>query len=328
MRTHSLLTFVSRGIIAPQNRESASAILPEGGRPEKSRPIGFPPRALLSVVFALVFAGVAQAQPQRIVSTSPSITEVLFALGLGPRVVGVSNYCEYPSSVLSLPKVGTFLHPDPELIARLQPDLVIVHKLPNDLTNRLTALRITFAEVDRGAIQDTYSEILQIGKATATEPQAQDLVNRLKTRMSQIHREAQGRLHPSVVMVIGRTPGALSNLVVVGRDSFLDELVETAGGKNLMSAESNSAYPRVSLETLLRLNPDVIIDMGDMGTSSEERQKKVEANQALWREAPYLRAVQKGQVYCISSTAFVVPGPRAIEAAAELFALLQGHQPQ
>jgi iron complex transport system substrate-binding protein len=301
---------------------------PEVGRPEDGRQAGFVRRTLLFVVFALVVTSVAQAQLQRIVSTSPSITEVLFALGLGPRVVGVSNYCEYPSSVLSLPKVGTFLHPDPELIARLQPDLVIVHKLPNELTNRLTALHVAFAEVDRGAIQDTYSEVLQIGKATATEQQAQDLVQRLKDRMSQIHREAQGQLHPSVVMVIGRTPGALTNLVVVGRDSFLDELVETAGGKNLISAESNSAYPRVSLETLLRLNPDVIIDMGDMGTSSEERQKKVEANQALWREASYLKAVQKGRVYCISSTAFVVPGPRAIEAAAELFALLQGHQPQ
>ncbi len=76
--------------------------------------------------------------------------------------------------------------------------------------------------------------------------------------MNQIHREAQSQLHPSVVIVIGRTPGALTNLVVVGRDSFLDELVETAGGKNLMSAESNSAYPRVSLETFLRLNPDSI----------------------------------------------------------------------
>ena len=327
MRSHSLLTFVPPGI-APQSGASASGKSPEAGRPEWRRQVGFTRRPLLFVVFALIFAGNAPAQPQRIVSTSPSITEVLFALGLGPRVVGVSNYCEYPPSVVSLPKVGTFLHPDPELIARLRPDLVIVHKLPNELTNRLAALHIPFAEVDRGAIQDTYSEILQIGKATATEPQAQDLVNRLKDRMSQIHREAQGQVHPSVVMVIGRTPGALSNLVVVGRDSFLDELVETAGGENLMSAESNSAYPRVSLETLLRLNPDVIIDMGDMGTSFEERQKQVEANQALWREAPYLRAVQKGRVYCISSTAFVVPGPRAIEAAAELFALLQGHKLQ
>jgi iron complex transport system substrate-binding protein len=327
MRGHPLLTLISRSFVL-QSWGRVPGNSPGLGHAGNHRRVGLARWPLLFVVFALVFTCVAQARPQRIVSTSPSITEVLFALGLGPKVVGVSNYCEYPSSVISLPKVGTFLHPDPELIARLQPDLVIVHRLPNELTNRLTALHIPFAEVDRGAIQDTYAEILQIGKATATETQAQDLVNRLKDRMSQIHREAQGQLHPSVVMVIGRTPGALTNLVVVGRDSFLDELVDTAGGKNLISAESSSAYPRVSLETLLRLNPDVIIDMGDMGTSSEERQKKVESNQALWREASYLKAVQKGQVYCISSTAFVVPGPRAIEAAAELFALLQGHKPR
>jgi hypothetical protein len=79
-----------------------------------------------------------------------------------------------------LPKAGTFLHPDPELIARL-PDLVIVHKLPDEFTHRLTALHIPFAEVDRGAIQDTSSEILQIGKATATESQAQGRSHRRST---------------------------------------------------------------------------------------------------------------------------------------------------
>jgi iron complex transport system substrate-binding protein len=326
MSSNSPLTF-GRRVTVPRFRVSGSVKLPKSDCSKERIDAGSSRWLFLLIVFALLFGCKAQAQPQRIVSTSPSITESLFALGLGPRVVGVSNYCEYPPAVLALPKVGTFLHPDPELIARLQPNLVIVHKLPNELTNRLAALHIAVAEVDRGAIQDTYSEILQIGKATATEPQAQELVHRLKDRMNNIRLQAQSQLHPSVVIVIGRTPGTLSNLVVVGHDGFLDELVETAGGRNLMAAAAG-AYPRVSLETLLRLNPDVIIDMGDMGTSFEERQKKVEANQALWREASYLRAVQKGRVYCISSTVFVVPGPRAIEAAAELFELIQGRKPQ
>jgi iron complex transport system substrate-binding protein len=270
----------------------------------------------------------AQAQPQRIVSTSPSITEALFALGLGPRVVGVSNYCEYPPPVLNLPKVGTYLRPDPELIARLQPDLVIVHKLPNELTNRLTALHIAFAEVDRGALQDMYSEILQIGRATGIALQARDLVKRLQDRMNQIRRQSQGKPGSTVVFVIGRAPGTLSNLVVVGRDAFLDELIETAGGKNLIAAESAAAYPHIALETILRLNPDVIIDMGDMGTSLEERQKKVDVSQALWRQVADLQAVRNHHVYSISSTSFVVPGPRAVEAAATLFEILHGYKPQ
>src|ERR1700723_654648 len=88
---------------------------------------------LLPVILACLLAGPnTPAAPERIVSTSPSITEVLFALGLGPHVVGVSNYCEYPPQVKDLPKVGTYLRPDAESIARLKPDLVIVHKLPNE----------------------------------------------------------------------------------------------------------------------------------------------------------------------------------------------------
>ena len=283
---------------------------------------------VLLLTFAAVGRGQGQTQPQRIVSTSPSITEALFALGLGPRVVGVSTYCEYPASVLSLPKVGSYLQPDPELIARLRPDLVIVHKLPNELTNRLTALHLTFAEVDRGALQDTYTEIQQIGHAAGADAKALELVNHLKERMNQIHQQSEGASHPGVIFVIGRTPGALTNLVVVGNDLFIDELIRTAGGRNLMSEQSQAAYPRISLETIMRLNPNVIIDMGDMGTSSQERQEKVESSQALWHEVSYLEAVRKGRVYSISSTAFVVPGPRMTEAAEELFTILQGHKPQ
>jgi iron complex transport system substrate-binding protein len=277
---------------------------------------------------ALICAPGAHAQPQRIVSTSPSITEALFALGLGPHVVGVSNYCEYPPEVLKLPKVGTYLDPDPELIARLQPDLVIVHKLPNELTNRLTALHIPYAEVDRGAMEDTYSEILEIGHATGTDVQAHDLVDRLKERMNAIRQQSQGQPNPAVVFVVGRTPGTLSNLVVVGRDAFLNEMIETAGGTNPIAAESSAPYPHIGLETILRLNPDVIIDMGDMGTPSDDRQEKIAANEALWRPVTDLQAVRNGRVYCIFSTAFVVPGPRVIEATETLFEILHGHKPQ
>jgi iron complex transport system substrate-binding protein len=124
---------------------------------------------LLLVLACLLTTASALAVPERIVSTSPSITEALFALGLGPHVVGVSNYCEYPPQVKDLPKVGTYLRPYAESIARLKPDLVIVHKLPNDLTNRLAALHIAYAEVDRGGLTDAYTEIRQIGDATGAK---------------------------------------------------------------------------------------------------------------------------------------------------------------
>jgi iron complex transport system substrate-binding protein len=284
---------------------------------------------LLAVVLTCVLAGAsALAKPERIVSTSPSITEMLFALGLGPHVVGVSNYCEYPPQVKELPKVGTYLRPDAERIARLKPDLVIVHKLPNDLTNRLAALHIAYAEVDRGGLTDAYEEIREIGDATGAKTQADKLIETMRARLDQIHAQTEGKKKSRVIFVIGRDPGMLSNLIVVGHDNFLDELIEVAGGVNVIAEQSSQPYPHISLETILRNQPDILIDMGDMGSGPEERERKAKENRALWDSVPNLSAVKQGHVYCLTSTAFVVPGPRAVEAAEILFTLLQGKKPE
>ncbi|HEY1658800.1 MAG TPA: cobalamin-binding protein [Candidatus Sulfotelmatobacter sp.] len=281
-----------------------------------------------TVVVVLLLAASALAEPHRIVSTSPSITETLFALGLGPRVVGVSNYCEYPPEVKNLPKVGTFLRPDPERIARLNPDLVILHKMPSDLTNRLTALHIPYAEVDRGGLTDAFSEIRQIGEAAGVKEQGEKLAAMIHTRLDQIHAQTVGKKKPSVIFIIGRDPGTLSNLIVVGRDDFLNDLIEVAGGINVIAQDSTQPYPHISLETILRDHPDVLIDMGDMGDSPEERDRKATESRALWNAVPNLSAVQNGHIYCLTSTAFVVPGPRVTEAAELLFSILQGKNPQ
>src|SRR5271156_1200377 len=105
-------------------------------------------------IAGLLLAFITQAQPARIVSTFPSITETLFALGAGGRVVGVSNYCRYPAAVLSLPKVGSYTKPDPERIALLRPDMVIIQKTAAGLADRLSALGIPHAEVKIGSLAE------------------------------------------------------------------------------------------------------------------------------------------------------------------------------
>ncbi|WP_446742956.1 ABC transporter substrate-binding protein [Silvibacterium acidisoli] len=282
--------------------------------------------ALLMALWCVLCA--SATEPQRIISTAPSITETLFALGLGPHVVGVSRYCEYPPEVKKLPRVGAYMDPDPEIIARLHPDMVLVHKLPNQLEDRLAALHIRYAVVYHGGPENPFDEIREVGKATGTEDRANALISKMQQRLSQIHEQATRYKSPSILIVIGRTPGTLSNLIVVGRDEYLDSLVTAAGGRNVIAGTTAAAYPHISIETVLRENPDVILDLGDMGQSEEDGTKVSAANLALWRTVPGLRAAQQGHVFSSSSKAFVTPGPRATDAAAMLFAMLYGRPPQ
>ncbi len=274
------------------------------------------------VLTALFFLQALYAQPQRIVSTSPGITETLFALGLGPRVVGVSNYCRYPPEVLKLPKVGTFLKPDAELIARLSPDLVFVHKLPNDLAARLGALGINSAEVELGTLPKLYTSIETVGKAAGAGIQAKKLISEIQTRLNKVRQQAASLPKPKVLFIVGRRPGTLSDLVVVGSDSYLNELIRTAGGVNVLDQSSMPAYPRISLETVIRLNPDFILDtatpMGDGGATEQNRM----VIESLWQEQKELTAARNHHVRTLGSDAFVIPGPRVVEVVELLFGIL------
>jgi iron complex transport system substrate-binding protein len=175
-------------------------------------------------VAALVIAalGVATArqhsEPVRIVSTSPSITETLFALGLGDRVVGVSTFCRYPPAAARLPKVGSFLKPEPETIAGLRPDLVIVHQVADGLDRRLSALHIPFVVVDRGGMPTIFSSIRQIAAATHVQARGEVLVSDIERRLSAMRLAAVKTSGPRVLFIIGRRPGALADLVAVGPD--------------------------------------------------------------------------------------------------------------
>lgn len=264
----------------------------------------------------------AQA-PGRIVSTSPSITETLFALGLGDRVVGVSDFCRFPPAVLRLPKVGTFLKPDAERIAGLQPDLVIVNAVSSDLDRRLSTLHLAHIVVERGTSSNVADTIRQIGTAAGVPDRADALVHAIESRLANLRLAASARPRRSVMLIIGRRAGSLTDLVAVGRDSYLNDLITLAGGTNLMARDGLPAYPRISMEAVLRLNPDVIIDTVDMGDTGDERRARQITNTRLWAAFPTLTAVKSHRVYAATSDALVVPGPRIIEAAEWLTNLLR-----
>jgi len=261
------------------------------------------------------------AAPQRIVSTAPSVTEILYALGLGDKVVGVTRFCDYPPDALKKPKIGDYVNPNLEAIAALRPDLVIVQNNPVRLAERLHTLGLSTLEVNQQSIQGIYDSIRMIGDTTGAQTEAHDLIDKLKSQLGAIRDRTQSLKRTRMMFVVGRSTNRLDGLIAVGRSSFLNELIDLAGGDNVFR-DAVAAYPAVSLEEVLARNPDTIVDlggMGDNGTVTDAYRKSV---LALWEHAGSVAAVRNHRVFVEASEIFTVPGPRVVEAAREMLKIL------
>ena len=255
----------------------------------------------------------AGAAPQRIVSTAPSITEMLYAIGAGERVVGVTTYCHYPAEAARKQKIGTYLRPDLEAILALRPDLVVVQRNSSNASARVSALKLNVLELDHDTIPGIYDSLERLGRASGTEARAARLVRSIRAELESIRQRTSALPKRRTLFVVGRTPGALENIIAVGRSSYLNEVIELAGGENVFR-NSLAAYPKVSLEELLARNPEVIVDMGEMAETIGVTEERKQAVVALWQRYPILEAVKGGRVFAVASDIFVVPGPRVVEA--------------
>jgi iron complex transport system substrate-binding protein len=279
---------------------------------------------MVIVLMVCVVALPAQTKPQRIVSTAPSITETLFALGLGDRVVGVSQFCNYPPEVHKLPKVGSYIRPDAEAIARLTPDLVVLQRSSTELTGRLSDLHIAFIEVPHATLEDIYTEIQLIGKAAGVTDRSATLIAQIKGSLDAIQSKAKAMPSPRVLVIVDRQQGTLNNLIAVGLNNYVNQILEIAGGTNVLAQTGQPQYPRISLETVLRDNPDVIIDLSGTQETEAARKASRAATLALWDRYRDLKAVKSGHVYAGTTDSLVVPGPRTPLAAQRLFDFVHG----
>ena len=289
-------------------------------RPSLPRRFSLIPLLLMACAFGLP----AQTRPQHIVSTTPSITETLFALGLGDRVVGVSQFCNYPPEVRKLPKVGSYIRPDAEAIARLTPDLVIFERSSAELTERLNTLHIAFIDVPNTSLEDIYTEIQLIGKAAGVPDRSASLIAQTKGSLDIIRSRAKAMPSPRVLVIVDRQQGTLNNLIAVGPNNYVNQILDIAGGTNVLAQPGLPQYPRISLETVLRENPDVIIDLsGTQETDAARRISRAETL-SLWNQYRDLKAVSSGHVYVGTADSLVVPGPRTPVATQRLFDFVHG----
>ncbi len=276
---------------------------------------------LRRLFLSLACAAVLSAQPQRIVSTAPSITEILYALGLGDRVAAVTRFCRYPPEAQLKPKIGDYINPNIEAIAALKPDLVIIQTNPAHLRDRLSVMHLRIVELDQQNISGIYTSIRTIGDAAGVPERADKLIASIRADLDAVRSRAAALKPVRVMFVVGRSMGRLDGLVVAGKASFLNEVLHIAGGENVFH-DALAAYPKVSLEEVMARNPEVILDMGDMsdtvGVTDQHKREIV----ALWDRVATVDAVKHHGVFAISSDIYIVPGPRVTESARAIFDML------
>lgn len=266
---------------------------------------------LLSYAVRTMFHGKPEgdiAAPQsynRIISLAPNITEKLFALGLGDKVVGVTRYCLFPQEAARKKNVGGLLDINFEAIASLNPDLIVALPEHEEAKKRFTSLGIKVLTVENRTVKDILDSILAIGAACNVKGTAEEMVHGLKERLNTSKKLRSDLPRPRVLVSF---TGGINNAFIAGRHTFYDELIELAGGTNAYQDE-RIRFPSVSREGLIALNPDIILNMVPLSKG-----KGLKAADILneWMGLSEVRAVREGRVYVLGNDYVTIPGPRFI----------------
>ncbi len=251
-------------------------------------------------------------EPRRIVSLAPSITEIVYALGCGGRLVGVTRFSDYPAAAKKLPKVGTYVHPDLERIVALRPDLCIATKdgNPEVLVKRLQELDIPVFAVNPRNLDEIVQTVGDIGRLLHTDRKSEALAGDMRQRIETVRRlVAKATYRPKVFFQIGVAP-----MVSAGSGTYIDELIRTAGGRNI--AAGPNPYPRFTREQVLAAAPDVIV------ITSMARGAVFQRVKARWMRWPSLPAVRHQRIHIVDSNLFDRPTPRLVEGLEILARLL------
>lgn len=257
-------------------------------------------------------SSVTPKDPKRIVSLAPSVTETLYALGLGPRVVGVTEFCAYPPEAANLPRVAGFGFLHAEALVRLRPDLAA---LPTDKTaqkNQIEQLGIPTLSLDTRSLPGFLESVKSLGAATGHEAQADALRTAFRQALLAAQQRAAGKIRPRVLFAVMHSSmgtNAVTEINAIGRDGFFNELIEAAGGVN--AYQGGLAFPRLSRESIMFLNPDVII-------ASVHGGEDPEAIQRGWESLGKVTAVREGRLHLLTDAADTVPGPRSVRTLVRL----------
>jgi iron complex transport system substrate-binding protein len=268
--------------------------------------------AAWSGVLLGVWAVIGHAAATRIVSIIPATTEMLFAMGAGDRVVAIGSFDHYPPEAERLPRVGALIDPNVERILTLRPDLVVVYGTQADLISQLDRAHIPFYSYTHRGLSDIATTIRALGARVGVDANANALADRLERRLADIRARVGKSPRPRTLLVFGREPGSLRNIDASGGDGFLHDMLEAAGGTDVL-ADVHRQSVMMSTEMVLIRRPDVIVELryarGDAVSDADMR---------AWDALPSVPAVRNHKVFLLRGEEFVVPGPRVTVATERL----------
>jgi iron complex transport system substrate-binding protein len=241
---------------------------------------------------------------ERIVSLAPSVTETLFAVGAGERVVGVTSYCDYPPEARTKESVGDTLKPNIERIVALKADLVIVSTASQveSFVQKLESLGVPVYVTNPRSIEGVLESISSLAAITGVADAGRELTDKLRRRIASIETRVASSARPSIFVILGTEP-----LITVGNASFITDVVNRAGGRSI-SSEVPGDYPQFSLETAVAEQPEIIF-LQSGGNEVPE----------LLKQTPAARA---GRVYHVDDDVLLRPGPRIIDGLEQIAAKL------
>ena len=258
------------------------------------------------------------AAPKRIVSLSPVGTEILFELGQGANIIGVTNFCDYPPEAAKKHKMVDFAAINFETVIAMKTDMLVLQDMHMQFTPQLDKLRIPYIVLKQNSIDEICDSIARLGKICGKDKKAAALVSKIRGEVANITVKVRGRAKPKVLLCVSRelSEPQINSFYAAGRNNFYGEVITLAGGENA-SKEKKISYPQISLEGLMQINPDVVIDLVgektfyhskdniDVNTVFNDRYLK-----GQWQRSAKVNAVKNGRIYIMNGTVFLRPGPR------------------
>lgn len=255
--------------------------------------------------------------PRRIISIIPAVTEILFALGAGDRVVAVGSFDKHPPEIEQLPRVGALLDPDLERILSLRPDLVAVYGSQHDLRQQLERARVATFVYSHAGLADVTTTIQQLGHRIGAPARAAELVAGIERKLTDVGQRVAGRPRPRTLVVFGRESLSLRGIYASGGFGFVHDMVTAAGGENVLADMKQEAV-QATTELIIARRPDVILEL-----RAEALPPDREANErAVWNALGSVPAVRNGRVHIIVDRRTVIPGHRVGEGVEVIASVL------